>query len=538
MNSIKENDIKILGIGGSRHDFSFCYLENGIIISAIAEERLSREKNSLGPRSKMFRGINYCLSSKNLSIDDVDLIVTNDLCECGSLAKPQNSFLHNIISINHHMAHASAAYYQSGFDKAACLVIDANGSLYNNGDIAETISYGIATNGKINLNNTVYSQVNQYETNSLGQLYLYITYQCGFCFGQEGKTMGLAAYGNDRFLSEMRNNINPSMNDYINAELVQCIQDIFKKYGSDFQVKADIAYATQQILEENVFRIMNDLYNRFKCKNLCYAGGIALNSVLNGKIKDNTSFENVFVFPAAGDCGTSVGAALYGYHQIYQKPYIPNKKICNVYFGNTYSDDKILDQLSNYNDLIFFEKKSHKSIIKETAKDISDGKIIGWFQNGSEFGPRALGNRSILADPRDKDMKDILNKKIKFRETFRPFAPVIMEEYICKYIDTRFNDNPFMLYVGSVQDEVRHVIPSAIHIDGTARFQSISRDNNAILYELLQEFMKITGVPILINTSFNTKGMPIVENPSDALKCLLNSNLDKVVIHDYVIQKK
>ncbi len=529
--------MKILGLGGSQHDFCSCLLKDGKIIRAIAEERLSGEKNAIGIRSRVFNSINYCLEP-GLNVSDLDLIVDNNLMEKFSLANANKKYLQHIISINHHMAHLSASYYTSGFKKAACLVLDGYGSGYNENKYVEIHTEAIADSGDIERVQTVYSNMSQYTTASLGHFYLYFTYQCDFLYGEEGKLMGLASYGTAKYVDVIKSCMEPEKHIYLNIDVKNKVKEIIDKDGNSFQTKADLAHAAQIILEDNVFDILNQLYQKTKCDNLCFSGGIALNSALNGKIKKQTSFKNVYVFPASGDNGTAIGAALYGYYNILKQPYLGRERQTNVYFGKSYNDKDILDTLGKYKDKVNYIKYPFDQMLDIVSRAIACGEIIGWHQDGCETGPRALGNRSILADPRNAEMKDILNNKVKFREDFRPFAPVVMFEYVHDYFETDFTDNPFMLYIGKVKENKIEIIPAVTHVDKTARFQTVSKKNNFKLYSLLEKFYKLTGVPVLINTSLNIKGRPIAETPKDTLYCLLNSQIDKIIIGDYLIRKK
>lgn len=554
--------MKILGLGGSFHDLSCCLLENGEIKVAIEQERLSREKHALGRKSQKYTQIKYCLDQT--PIKDIDLIIGNDLIIFNDLIDKE--LLNHAVRINHHMAHAASSYYTSGFDNAAVLVIDGAGSGYNTlkGEMSETCSFGEAQQGAIDLNKRFYGQYvtninfrrikhkeniveNDYyhfHVNSLGDFYAFMSEFCGFEKQQEGKLMGLAPYGTDRYLKELKRFVNIDLPNAINVNIISgeffyVVDEILRtEVGKRnlFDIQADFAYVTQAIFEENVFQVMNYLYDKTHNKNLCYAGGAALNSVLNGKIKQKTPFENVYIFPAANDGGTSIGAAYYGYYNIFKNKYTP-KRLEHCYFGKTYNSLSIEKAINN-NDNITYRKLDVDLVYEEISDRLSNGEIIGWFQDGSEFGPRSLGNRSILADPRKTDMKDILNKKVKFRENFRPFAPVILKEHVTEYFGTDFPDNPFMLYVGEVKHNKINSIPAVTHVDNSARLQTISYETNEKLYRLISSFMRITNVPILLNTSFNIKGEPIVETPQDAMKAFLGSEMDVLVIDNYIIDKR
>lgn len=554
--------MKILGIGGTTHDYSYCVMNNEKILIAIEEERISREKHSQGLRSKLLRGIQYCLQNNDLAqnYDDIDLIISNDAFDLNH--NIETKIIDKMVKINHHMAHAASTFYLSPFKESAILVMDGGGSYFSQ-RFNESCSLGHAENNDISFFQKIYGKIRNlynieifkdepntveqvFESNSssIPLLYLLMTEACGFKTLQEGKTMGLAPYGKDTYvkmfsdyikIDEENNKIKIDI-DYMG--LVSCLQEIARCDHRDrFEVKADIAYATQHNFEQAVFLIMNHLHEKTGSKNLCFSGGAALNSVLNGKIKKNTKFENVCIIPAPADSGTSIGAALYGYYNIYKNKRSNYEPLKNMFYGKIYDDEveKVIDS-SKAN--IVFEKYDDKDLYKHTAQYISEGKIIGWFQGGSEFGPRALGNRSILADPRNKDMKDILNKKVKFREHFRPFAPVVLRSQVHEYFDTDFPDNDFMLFVGQVKDHAKNLIPAVTHIDCSARLQTVTEDSNLKLFKLIEEFKEMTGIPVLINTSFNIKGRPIVEKPMHAMEAFMQCEMDVLVLNNYIIKKK
>lgn len=554
--------MKILGIGGTQHDFSYCILQDGKIKVAIEEERISREKHAMGYRSRQHLGLQYCMDCVDFVADyrDFDIIVGNDAMDENHYIDPY--IINNMVKINHHMAHASSAYYMSAFSEAAILILDGGGSFFS-GYYNETCSMGYAEKNEINIFERLVGQVKEIESPrvffndkpynvkflsnaaAIPLFYMVMTEICGFRNLEEGKLMGLAPYGKDTYLRELqqciytdygrRNKFHVRI-DFLS--IFQVIREIARTDNRDhFSITKDLAYATQVIFEDVVTKMLNYLYSKVQTKNLCYAGGAALNSVMNGKIKKRTKFENIFVFPAAGDGGTSVGAALYGYHRILgckKQKFILN----NINWGKTYDERELDAIIKQYENSIVATYLDEDNLYREIAMKISEGNIIGWFQNGAEFGPRALGNRSILADPRIKENKDRVNAKVKFREEFRPFAPVILEEKVNDYFITDFPINPFMLFVGEVMDSKKDIIPAVTHIDGTARLQTVSLLTNRRLYSLVRAFEDITDVPVLLNTSFNIKGKPIVETPIQAIEAYLASDMDILVIHNAVIYKQ
>jgi len=540
--------MKILGIGGSDHDISACLLEDGMITVAIEEERLSREKHSVGVKSSLLKSVDYCLSYRGYELEDIDYFVTNDIFMTRLNSK--KLFMDRMIKINHHLAHIASSYYLSSFDKAGLFVSDGAGSIFSHFHV-ETISLGYASDTNIRILNKVYGQntLNRgkkiVKENSLGQFYSFFSNLCGFGVHNDGKVMGLAPYGSDKYLDEFRKLIKVTYNKGelevdidLNSNYYKNLYkeiEINSRKDNNFKIKADYAYAAQVVMEEVTFQLLNLLYDKTKCDNLCYSGGVALNSVLNGKLKKNTSFRNIFIPPAPNDSGTAIGAALYAYYNIFNQDSSARYKLTNAYMGKEYSEEEIGKALLKYSNKITVQKVN---VVKEAAESLSKGKIIGWFQGKSEFGPRALGNRSILADARQKDMKDIINRRIKFRESFRPFAPVIINDFWDTYFDTDFEENPFMLYVADVKEDKKQIIPAVTHVDGSARVQIINRATNLKYYDLIMEYYKLTGVPVLLNTSFNVKGEPIVETPEHAIRTFVESDLDVLYLYDYCIHKK
>lgn len=520
----------IIGLGGSVHDLSCCLLTDGQIVRAVEEERLSREKNALGVRSQQFKSLDYCLQDKKLT--DIDLFITNDIFSTRVL---ELKGLWSSIKINHHLSHAASSYYTSGFDEAAILVVDGGGSKFGEKD--ETVSLGIAQGNEIHF-------FKKYYDNSVSLFYSYMMYECGFKIFQEGKVMGLAPYGTNTYVNELSKYIQVDLPKKIrtncdNTELNQYIRELISKDKRPrFRVTADIAYAAQYLFEDSMLKTIEYLYEKTKLPRLCYAGGAALNSVLNGKIKKKTGFKEIYVFPAAGDSGAGIGAALYGYYNLFNhKSYNkPRARMKHCYFGITYSNDKIIQTLNLYADKLQYKKYTYQNLFSVVAKMLHEGHIIGWFQDGSEIGPRALGNRSILASPCISTMKDTLNRRVKFRESFRPFAPVTKIDSASEYFEAE-NDNTFMLFVEPVKGPYKKLLPAVTHIDGSARLQTVSKESNYKLYCLLDCFQKLSQVPVLLNTSFNIKGEPIVETPDDALEAFLHCDMDAVVIEQYVITK-
>lgn len=554
----------ILGLGGSDHDVSATLIKDGQIVCAIEEERVTRKK--YGFNSNLIYGSSrkYCLQSEGLKLSDVDLIVADEILPQTVLFSVKNCH-----KVNHHLLHAASTFYPSGFEEAAILVVDNAGSLveWNGKQGLETLTYAHGKGKEINILKKIIGEkyksamtINKqvYQTgdpnNSLGYFYKLISHYCRFdfivnqdyYFTEDGKTMGLAPYGTDKYYSQIRSFVKLMDNGEFEIDLhsggfESFLKEITEKpledKEKDLKRRADIAYAGQKILEEALLHAANHLYDITKCPNLCIAGGVGLNSVANGKILKETPFKRLFVQPASGDSGTSIGAAMWGYYKIADHPRETNNKLTmkNAYLGRSYTEKQIEESLKKFSDCDI-EWDKPEDLLHQTAKLISEDMIVGWFQGGSEFGPRALGNRSILANPTKDYMKDHVNAQVKFREGFRPFAPSVIYEYQSEYFELE-QESPFMLIVAKVHPDKRSVIPAITHVDGSARLQSVTKENGAY-YELINEFRKITGVPVVLNTSFNIKGEPIVESPEDAIKCFIGTKIDYLAIGPYLVKKK
>jgi carbamoyltransferase len=297
----------------------------------------------------------------------------------------------------------------------------------------------------------------------------------------------------------------------------------------------DVAWRMQDDAEKVLLHRARWLRETTGAKNLCIAGGVALNCVANGRIVREAGFDNVWIQPAAGDDGIAIGCAYYGHLALQGKP--RSNVITHAYFGRPYADDEIKDAVNSRLVRMVSKTQQSSDICADTAKILADGKVIGWFQGGSEYGPRALGNRSIIADPRTPEMKDILNKRVKHRQAFRPFAPIVLAERAGDVFEGGERESPFMLVAMRVRKEWQDKIPSIVHIDGTARVQTVRKEDNPLLHRLLTEFDKLTGVPVLLNTSFNVKGEPIVERPHDAVECFLTTGIDHLILHDLIMTK-
>jgi carbamoyltransferase len=578
----------ILGLNINHADSSACIIVDGKIVAAIEEERFVRIKHYSG---FPFNSIKFCLETSSLNLNEVNFVTLNcspssnlkekfsysvkNILSISTLKKilsfkkklfhsnelnnflNKNNFNGKVINVEHHTSHMASSYYNSKFDNAVGLTIDGFG------DFCSTESF-------LCKSNKIQSIKKVYFPHSLGILYQSITQFLGFKnYGDEYKVMGLASYGNPVFLNEFENLIHYNNNSYFslnldyfshhtNPEFTYNFPDGIPKFPNLYSEKMmqlfgeerrpgdkiekkhfDIASSLQKCFEHVVFSILNKLYSDTNTENLCLAGGCALNSKLNGLIRDKTPFKNIFIQPNAGDAGGAMGSAL---NFLKQNKSIKNSSFKNelnkCYLGSEYTNDFIEEHLIKKNSLVknyTFQKLSDTDLYIDIAKRISNNQVIGWFKGRCEWGPRALGNRSILADARNPEIKDILNKKIKLRETFRPFAPAVLEEFSDIYFDLNY-PSPFMLNVVNAKKLAKDKVPSVVHVDNTCRVQTVNKNNNYHFYNLIAEFDKITGVPILLNTSFN-ENEPIVLTPEHAFNCFNRTSMDCLVLENWVISR-
>ncbi len=580
--------MKIIGINAFHADSSACLVIDGKLISAVEEERFNRIKHWAGFPIK---SIKYCLEQSNLNISDIDHISinidpkANYLKKLLFLAKHRPSFslvfdrikkkkkynsIKEIINeefkdyqfngqinnIEHHYAHLSSAFHVSPFKEACILSVDGFG------DFAST-AWGYGKENDIKIDKKIFFP------HSLGIFYQAITQYLGFKnYGDEYKIMGLAPYGKPNYINELKKILLVNSNGSFKLNL-----DFFKFHKENFNYKwedgkveidnlysnkleeligperkkeedlnqfhKDLAHSTQKVYEEAFLNILNNLHEKYQIDNLCIAGGCGMNSVANGKIKNQTKFKNIYIQPAAGDAGGSIGSAFATHFKNSNNKRSFQMK--HAYWGTSFSEDEILECLNKSSEKIIYENctfekvADDKNLNSTVAKAISVGKVVGWFQGRMEWGPRALGNRSILGDPRRSDMKDILNLKIKRRESFRPFAPSILREYVKDWFE---NDDevPFMMKVYQIKKNKRNEIPAVTHVDGSGRLQTVYKDTNEKYYNLIKEFYNITNIPILLNTSFN-ENEPIVSNPQEALDCFLRTKMDILTLGNYLIQR-
>ncbi|MEP6683851.1 MAG: carbamoyltransferase C-terminal domain-containing protein [Parafilimonas sp.] len=568
-----------LGINATFHDSAACILKDGKLLAAAEEERFTHIKHGKRPipfstYELPFHAIDYCLKVAGIHLNDVEDIAysfnpykllgthANDTdislpLKPSEMSKPEDwdsewdpLFLSLIINapgqladgyphhlqkrfvgahiemskwhfVDHHIAHAASAFLPSSFNKAAVMVLDGRGE-------KATSSYYIGQGNNLETIGEVCLP------HSLGLLYEDVTTHLGFLHSSdEYKVMALASYGKPVYLDVFRQMINISDDGNYTIEKVDFEKVLGKKRLKDepfTQKQFDIAHSLQKALEETVVQLANWLYKKTQCENLCLAGGVALNCVMNAVIRDNTPFKNIWVQPAAGDAGTALGAALWIDKQQRKNDY-QREEMKHVYWGPDYKDDEI-EEFLKWTKVRY---RKLENIAEETAKILAEDKVIGWYQGRMEFGPRALGSRSILASPVNASMQQRLNE-IKDREDFRPVAPVVLEEDAGEWFENAAY-SPFMLFVYNVKEDKAIKIPAVRHVDNTARIQTINRDQHALYYDLLKEFKKKTGVPVLINTSFNTRGEPIVCTPRDAIECFWTSPFDALVINSFLLEK-
>ena len=464
--------------------------------------------------------------------------------------------------VNHHQSHAASAFYPSPFNNAVVVTLDGVGEW-------DTASVGVGIDNKLKLIQTLKFP------NSLGFLYSAFTYFCGFRVNSgEYKLMGLAPYGEPKYYDTIMENLIDLKEDgsfslnldyfgYCNSDYM--INDNFNKlFGGEprkseseiTQREVDIASSIQKVTEDVVFKICKNAKEITGQDNLCLAGGVALNCVSNGKLLKSKMFKNIWIQPAAGDAGGALGASLYYYHNVLDRERIVNKddSMSGSLLGPKFENKDIKKFLDE--NKIQYTYKSKKSLIEGVAKKINEEKVIGWFQGRMEFGPRALGSRSIIGDARSPKMQSIMNLKIKFRESFRPFAPIVLEEDYEKYFDLD-SPSPYMLLVSPVQESIRKVtkskskkidvikkvnevrsdVPAITHVDYSARIQTVDKKRHGYLYYLMREYRKLTGCSVLVNTSFNVRGEPIVYTPYDAYNCFMLTDMDYLVMGNYILDK-
>jgi len=578
----------ILGLNAYHGDSSACILIDGKLIAAVEEERFRRIKHWAG---LPVQSINYCLKEAGVKIEDIDHVAVNrnptanllrkalfafskrpslnlvtdrlknagkvvDIKSalCSALRAPCSGLHATIHNVEHHIAHLGSTFLVSPFEEAAIVSVDGFGDFVG-------AMWGKGEGDRLEVLGRIYFP------HSLGLYYLSLTQFLGFPkYGDEYKVMGLASYGEPSYLEKMEKIVRlnskgrfsldldyfihhsegvtmtweggePKMGPVYSSKMEQVLGPARKREAPITKEHENIAASMQAMYEEAFFHLLNYVYDKTKISVLCLAGGCAMNSVANGKIFDKTPFREVYIQAAAGDAGGAIGAAYYVWHQILNKP--RDFVMDHAYWGPAFSEAEIEKLLKLRNeelkDCTIVKIENEDELCRRTAKEITEGKVVGWFQGRMEWGARALGNRSIVVDPRRADMKDILNARIKRREPFRPFAPSILLEKTGEYFEKDYPD-PFMIKVYPVRPEKKAVIPAVTHVDGTGRLQTVRREDNPLYWQLIKEFENLTGVPVVLNTSFN-ENEPIVCTPREALDCFLRTKMDVLVLGNFFIKR-
>ena len=579
----------IVGLNAYHGDVAAAVVRDGTLIAALEEERFSRIKHVGGfPVQAIARGLQMAGATPR----DVDVWAIargrrvhllrkalfalthrpgpallgqyrNTSSKSGNIPQaiadafslPIADVQPRVQYIEHHPAHLASAFRTSGLTDAACCAIDGFGDFVS-------VSIAEGRRGRLNVIDRTYFP------HSLGLLYLAITQHLGFKkYGDEYKVMGLAPYGEPAHADAVRSLIElkpgggftldldcfrhwtgeitmawdagePTVPDVYSDRLIDRLGPARHADEPVARRHEDIAASIQRVFEECAFHVLRGVHHKIGGDVLCLAGGCAMNSVANGKIRQNTPFKHVYIQPAAGDNGTALGAALEAWHQSGDRAASP--AMTHSYWGTEYDAAAVADVIRNsgvaeQGRCTWQTIDDERALCDQTAAVIADGNVVGWYQGRMEWGARALGNRSIVADPRRRDMRDIINQKIKFRERFRPFAPSVLAEAIDDYFIGAVHD-PFMIQVYPVRPDKREVIPAVTHVDGSGRLQSVSRDSNARYWALIQAFQQRTGVPVLLNTSFN-ENEPIVEHPQQALDCFLRTDMDVLVMGPHMLRK-
>ena len=573
----------ILGLNAYHGDSAACIFRDGELIAATEEERFRRIKHWAGFPSL---AIEFCLKEAGITIDQVDYITVSRDPKANFSKKvwhvithPQkfgaildrftnnrkifnladdfkthlgidtNALNQKIINIEHHHSHIASAFFASPFDESAILSIDGFGDFSS-----AMLAYGKGNEIK------VISKVTF--PHSIGIFYTAMTQFLGFpYYGDEYKVMGLAPYGEPMFLDKLKDiiiiktnglfelntsyfthvsqgvdmswdNGAPFIGPLYSSKLIKYFGPARDKGEPLTQVHKDLASSVQKITEEVIFNALTHLHKITGCENICITGGVAQNSVANGKVTRNTPFKHIYI-PAAGhDAGTSMGSALYHYNANLKKPRLT--PIYNAFTGSCFTMEEII-RLLDEKKVTYEIASTHEELYNKVTDQLINSGVVGWFQGRAEFGPRALGGRSILADPSRKDAKDLINNKIKRRESFRPFAPSILEEYVNEYFEIT-DKVPFMEKVFPIRQEKRTMIPAVTHVDGTGRLQTVSKDYTPKYYGLIDTFRKKTGIPLLLNTSFN-ENEPIVNTPNEALDCFLRTQMDMLVMENVIVKR-
>jgi carbamoyltransferase len=595
----------LLGISCFYHDSAAVLICDGEIVSAVQEERFSRKKHDSSFPEK---AIKYCLKSNNLDLRDIKNIVYYEkplltferLLETYLAVAPRggrsfiaamqiwlkeklflksqlkksfkniqkeiintkNVFIPEILFAEHHQSHAAAAFYPSPFEEAAILCMDGVGEW-------------ATTSAWIGKGNKIKPLWEISFPHSLGLLYSAFTYYCGFKVNSgEYKLMGLAPYGTPIYTKEIKEKLIDIKDDgtfRLNMRYFKyhrgfrmTSKRFHKLFGSEprdpkeelTQFHMDLASSIQSVTEEILIKMAYSLRKETGIKNICLAGGVALNCVANGKLLEKKIFHDMWIQPASGDAGSALGAALIAWHEHYCKPrkVSPDDSMRGAYLGCNFSNEEIINYLKKIK--APFETHPDEELFKKIASQLDEGKVIGWFNGAMEFGPRALGGRSIIGDPRNQEMQSKINLKIKYRESFRPFAPSVLEEDVASQFEMK-NKSPYMLLVSPVKKELckdmtanqkklfgmkklnipRSTLPAVTHVDYSSRVQTVSKKTNPRYYNLIDTFKKLTNCPLIVNTSFNVRGEPIVCTPQDAYRCFMRTDMDVLILENQLLYK-
>ena len=552
----------ILGINCFSHDTAACLLRDGQVVALAEQERFNRERHT---RRFPDDAIGFCLERAGRGVDAVDLVAFAhrpglDLARGvldalrqrspkrlavqafvdANLAAKERAFRRRwgyrgrIVHVGHHDAHAASAFFPSPFEEAAVLTLDRGGDY-----LSTTLQVGRGTR--------LEPLARVGNPHSLGEVYSALTWYLGFApNADEGKTMGLAPYGRDKLVPEIAQLLRPTPDGLFRVDLSWFAYQreggwLSRRFLDRFgpprppesaitELHEDLAFAVQDLLEETALHVARGLRRRSGSANLCLAGGVALNAVLNGRLLREAGFDDVFVQPAASDAGNALGAALWVWHQQLGRP--RTGPMTHAFLGAEFAPEACAAALAGHGLRV---QPAHDPPA-EAARLLADGRIVGWFQGRAEAGPRALGARSILADPRQAATKDLVNARVKRRESFRPFAPSVLDEHGRDWFDG-YHRNPFMLLVQPVRADARARIPAVVHVDGTARLQSVVQADQPDFHRLISEFAARTGVPVVLNTSFNLRGEPIVHRPQEAVADFLASDMDALFLGPWLAEK-
>ena len=562
--------MNILGLSCFYHDSAACLLVDGVPVAAASQQLFTRKKHD---SDFPIQSINYCLEEAGITPADIDAVAFYDKplvkfermlishvatfpksfpqfvrgmpawfatkLRLDKLLKRELDYTGPILYGQHHLSHAAAAFYCSGWDEAAILTVDGVGEW-------ATASWGKGSGNKIEMLGEIRFP------HSLGLLYSAFTYYLGFKVNSgEYKVMGLAPYGSPKYVDRIKKLIHIKEDGTFRLDMQYFTFDHgMRMYNEKFEevmgkptrpmgdnnlpdFYKDVARSLQVVVNEVMVSLAKRVVAETGCKKLCMAGGVSLNCVANGEILRTAGIDDIFVQPAAGDAGSAMGAALWAWHELLDKP--REWTMTHSYLGPGYSDDEVEATLKRYNAV--YTRMDRQPLLDEVARLIDEQNVIGWYQRRCEWGPRALGHRSILGDPRSPEMRDIINLKIKMREGFRPFAPSVLEEDVSTWFQLD-QPSPYMLLVAPVRADAPQPLPAITHVDNSARVQSINREQDDLYYDLISAFKSRTGCGVIINTSMNVRGEPIVNTPEDAYRCFMRTDMDVLAAGSFLLRKE